>query len=104
MASVDRSTLLAFFRSTGGTKWKQSRNWNTNAELSQWHGVNVNEEGRVVKLVLDNNKLKGALNPSFRSSLGVVPMDISPQTRGTTSTKTREDNEHICEELSGTWR
>lgn len=60
MASTDRSALLALFRSTGGADaWHASTNWDTDAELSLWHGVGVNEEGRVVALWLDGNNLQG---------------------------------------------
>lgn len=61
MAWEDRAALVALFRSTGGTRWTKSNNWNTGADLSQWHGVEVNSEGRVVKLLLEKNNLKGIL-------------------------------------------
>lgn len=59
MASADRAALLALYRSTGGLNWRRSRNWNTEAELSQWYGVEVDDEGRVVKLKLDFLNLEG---------------------------------------------
>ena len=61
MASSDRAALVALYRSTGGTRWKQNRNWDTDAGLSQWHGVQVNHEGRVVHLLLEDNNLQGML-------------------------------------------
>ena len=42
---------------TDGPNWKESTKRNTNADLSEWHGVKVNEE--VVKLRLPRNKLRG---------------------------------------------
>jgi len=59
MAPADRAALLALYRSANGTGWSNNRNWDTEAELSQWHGVKVNEEGRVVKLRLGGNSLRG---------------------------------------------
>lgn len=60
MALADRAALSALFRSTNGTRWKYNCNWNTDAELSQWHGVMVNEaDGRVVGLDLRDNNLQG---------------------------------------------
>lgn len=59
MASSDRASLVALFRATGGTGWKRSDNWNTDADLSKWYGVKVNEHGRVVKLDLNRNNLQG---------------------------------------------
>ena len=61
MSSSDRAVLLALYRSTRGTRWEQNHNWNKDAELSRWHGVYVNGEGRVVKLLLQYNNLQGML-------------------------------------------
>lgn len=46
----DRDALLALFRATGGGNWTRNDNWGTDAELSTWFGVEVNDQGRVVKL------------------------------------------------------
>ncbi|CAN0454574.1 unnamed protein product [Ectocarpus fasciculatus] len=62
MSSGDRAALVALFRSTGGTQWKYSWNWDTDADLWQWHGVQVNDDGRVVMLILLNNNLEGILS------------------------------------------
>ncbi|CAN0162922.1 unnamed protein product [Scytosiphon promiscuus] len=56
---MDRDVLVAFFNATGGARWKKNSNWNTDATLSDWHGVEV-YQGRVVKLELSRNNLKGA--------------------------------------------
>ena len=59
MASADRDALLALYRSTDGPNWKRKDNWGTDAALSKWSGVTVNDEGRMVKLFLWNNNLRG---------------------------------------------
>ncbi|CAM9335067.1 unnamed protein product [Ectocarpus sp. 13 AM-2016] len=61
MSSEDRAALVALFRSTGGTRWNGKGNWDTDADLSQWHGVQVNNDGRVVYLVLISNNLRGSI-------------------------------------------
>ena len=61
MSSGDRAALVALFRSTGGPHWRGKRNWDTDADLSRWSGVTVNDDGRVVKLDLYDNNLKGIL-------------------------------------------
>ncbi|CAM9986747.1 unnamed protein product, partial [Ectocarpus fasciculatus] len=61
MASTDRAALLALFRSTRGSGWKNNKNWNTDAPLSEWYGVYVNGEGLVVKLRLNDNNLQGPI-------------------------------------------
>eukprot|EP00903_Cladosiphon_okamuranus_P021997 g20224.t1 len=58
-APTDRDALLALYRSTDGSNWKNSPNWGSGPHLSQWHGVKVNHQGRVVKLFLDTNNLRG---------------------------------------------
>ncbi|CAN0318444.1 unnamed protein product, partial [Scytosiphon promiscuus] len=59
MAPTDRDILVALYEATDGPNWTNSSNWNTDAELSEWYGVKLNGEGRVVKLSLNNNNLAG---------------------------------------------
>lgn len=59
MAQTDRKALVALYNATGGAEWKQSQGWSSNAALSQWYGVEVNTEGRVVSLSLGRNNLRG---------------------------------------------
>ncbi|CAN0240827.1 unnamed protein product, partial [Ectocarpus sp. 4 AP-2014] len=61
MSQTDREALVALYNATGGAEWKKNRNWNTSAALSQWHGVEMNFEGRVVKLTLRSNNLRGPI-------------------------------------------
>ncbi|CAN0466625.1 unnamed protein product, partial [Scytosiphon promiscuus] len=64
MASRDRHALIALYNATGGANWEDSTNWNTDAGLSEWYGVEVHE-GRVVKLSLHLNNLEGNPDPSL---------------------------------------
>ncbi|CAN0405328.1 unnamed protein product, partial [Ectocarpus sp. 13 AM-2016] len=57
---TDRDALVALYDATGGSNWKSSGNWNTDADLSKWHGINVNGQGRVVGVDLAANNLQGA--------------------------------------------
>lgn len=57
--SSDLEALRALFHSTNGANWKRKDNWNTDEELSAWYGVEVNDEGRVVKIHLMENGLHG---------------------------------------------
>lgn len=60
MTSTDRDALLALFHSTGGAHWTRKDNWGSDADLSQWEGIEkVNADGRVVKLSLWGNGLQG---------------------------------------------
>ncbi|CAM9463368.1 unnamed protein product, partial [Ectocarpus sp. 4 AP-2014] len=60
-ASTDRDALVALFISTNGANWTCNDNWDTDAELGTWHGVDVNERGRVVKLKLGLHNLRGPI-------------------------------------------
>lgn len=59
MASTDHAALAALFRSTNGAAWWFNNNWDTDAQLSTWHGVEVDHEDRLVKLGLTGNSLQG---------------------------------------------
>ena len=60
--SDDRACLAALYHSCGGPGWTRSDNWMIDDKpLSSWHGVEVDSEGRVTVLELQNNSLVGAL-------------------------------------------
>ncbi len=61
MASTDRDALIALHRSLDGENWGKRNNWDTDAALSQWHGIEVNDRGRVVVLKLSSNNIGGTL-------------------------------------------
>lgn len=56
---IDREVLVALYNATDGPNWKNSSGWSTNADLSDWYGVEVNSENRVVGLRLYSNNLQG---------------------------------------------
>lgn len=59
MAQTDREARVALYNATGGPSWKIKTNWDTDADLSKWYGVNINYQGRVVQLQLYDNNLRG---------------------------------------------
>ena len=59
MDAGDRTALIAIYQGTGGDAWLKKTGWGTDAPLSEWQGVSVDEEGRVVGLYLNNNNLVG---------------------------------------------
>ncbi|CAM9748841.1 unnamed protein product [Ectocarpus sp. 6 AP-2014] len=65
MASADRDALITLFHETRGANWREKDNWGTSEVLGTWYGVDVNAEGRVVKLSLYNNNLQGLLPPEL---------------------------------------
>ena len=62
---TDRAALTALFRATGGSGWMNSRNWLSDRPLGEWHGVETDAAGRVIRLVLFSNGLSGRLPPAL---------------------------------------
>lgn len=56
----DRTALMALYNALGGAGWTNHENWGSNKPLSQWHGVQV-EDNRVTALYLGNNNLTGEI-------------------------------------------
>ena len=57
----DRDVLIAFYHATNGANWLRNDNWLTDAPLDQWHGVVTDESGRVIRLDLSQNGLRGTI-------------------------------------------
>lgn len=61
MASTDRDLLIALI---GGGEWDH---WDTEADLSDWYGVKVSDQGRVVELDLSSCNLRGMSTATLRT-------------------------------------
>ena len=57
----ERAILIALYDATDGANWNNNTNWKTDKPLSEWHGVQTNDAGRVTGLRLDWNRLSGSL-------------------------------------------
>ena len=64
---TDRDALVALFNATNGPNWTNNDNWLSDQPLGQWHGVRVDEDGRVVSLSLAENQLRGEIPPILDS-------------------------------------
>ena len=60
-ADADRLVLTTLFDVTDGAGWIHDENWLTDLPLADWHGVGVDEEGRVTELDLEANNLVGPI-------------------------------------------
>ena len=63
----DRDILVAFYHATGGPDWRDDSNWLSDAPLESWHGVDVDGEGRVTRLLTGLNNLAGSIPPELGS-------------------------------------
>ncbi len=60
--ATDKAALVALYNATdGANSWTTKTNWTTDQALSSWSGVTTNSDGRVTRLVLNNNGLTGTL-------------------------------------------
>ncbi len=57
--SPDRPALAALYETTGGPNWTNNTNWLSDAPVAEWHGVDVDADGRVTGLALGGNNLAG---------------------------------------------
>lgn len=57
----DRDALVALYHATGGSTWKDNTNWLSEAPIGQWYGVQTDDDGKVVRLRLNSNRLSGQL-------------------------------------------
>ena len=60
-----QDALTALYQSTGGPDWFDNRNWGTRRPLKDWHGIIVDDDGRVTELNLGRNGLTGPIPPEL---------------------------------------
>ena len=57
----ERQDLARLYEAMGGASWGSSANWLTDAPLSSWYGIQVDEDGRVSGIDLRSNGLSGRI-------------------------------------------
>ena len=73
----DRDILVALYDATQGANWFQSENWLTNAGLKRWHGVSIDGNGRVIRMELQSNYLKGVIPPELGFLSHLEQLDLN---------------------------
>lgn len=82
----EREALIAFYEALGGPDWIERDFWLTDRPVGEWHGVETDSDGRVVRLTIYDNNLEGEMSPavcrlerlhtlhlSFNKISGVLP-------------------------------
>ena len=64
---ADREILETVYETLGGPDWFISDSWLTDRPLGDWHGVEVDDQGRVTGLSLTYNRLSGVIPPELGS-------------------------------------
>ena len=90
----EQTALVALYEALGGSDWIRSNNWLTDAPLGDWHGITVDDDGRVTELNLSRNDLTGPIPPEigkltrltelilpYNGLTGPIPPEIGKLTR-----------------------
>jgi len=60
----ERQALMTFYEALGGPDWIQRDFWGSDRPVGEWHGIETDAEGRVVRLTIYDNNLDGRLSPA----------------------------------------
>ena len=74
--ATDRAALEALYEATDGSNWITSTNWKTGEPLSAWHGVTTDAAGRVTRLSLSSNELRGAIPVELGGLANLRTLDL----------------------------
>ena len=75
--SVDRFKLVALYEATGGAEWTTSTGWMSHTPISEWFGVETDEEGLVTELTLSLNGLEGQIPSAIAGLSHLTSLDLS---------------------------
>ncbi|VXB70982.1 T9SS type A sorting domain-containing protein [Maribacter litoralis] len=70
----DKEALIALYYATDGPNWQ--RQWDLNAEITTWHGITTNSQGRVTELSLKSNNLNGTIPPEIQLLTELVKIEL----------------------------
>ncbi len=73
----DRDVLEALYHATGGPDWDHSDRWLTDLPIRLWYGVSTNSAGRVERLELRDNDLRGPIPPEIGKLRALTLLDLS---------------------------
>ena len=75
--SVDRAKLVALYQAAGGAEWIASTGWLSHAPISEWFGVETDEEGLVTELNLPFNELEGRIPAAIADLSRLTSLNLS---------------------------
>ena len=56
-----REVLKVFYEALDGDNWYNNTNWNTDAPLNQWYGLETDEDGFLTEIELWDNNINGSI-------------------------------------------
>ncbi len=76
-AELERVALMALYNATDGANWTNSTNWGSDRPLDEWHGVELNTDGRVVELDLMGLGLSGSIPAEIGDLVHLIELNLS---------------------------
>lgn len=73
---TERQSLVVFFNALDGNGWKDKTRWCSDEPISRWKGVHVDGSGRVKKIILDENLLKGHIPAEIGNFRNLRELDL----------------------------
>ena len=73
----DRDVLVELYHATGGPDWDHSFLWLTDQPVDYWYGVSVDSTGRVERLDLRDNDLRGPIPPEIGKLRALTFLELS---------------------------
>ena len=73
----DRIALETLYRALGGDEWTDNTNWLGGAPLGEWFGVETDAQGRVSRLILPENNLRGRIPAALGLLDALFSLDLS---------------------------
>ena len=75
--SLDRPVLTSLYHTTDGPNWIESGDWLSDRPIGEWYGVATDDEGRVIELLLGDNRLSGPIPPELGSLSNLLQLILS---------------------------
>ena len=72
----ERAALKDFYEATAGDNWANNAGWLGDAPVGEWHGVTVDDDGRVTQLRLRGNNLAGRIPSGLGSLADLTLLDL----------------------------
>ena len=74
--ATSKAALIEMYNATDGPNWKNNTNWLSDRPMDEWYGVRTDGTGRVIDLVLYNNKLRGQIPSELGSLSNLTRLDL----------------------------
>lgn len=74
--ATEKQVLIDFYKSLDGDNWTNNSNWCSDRPVGEWYGVSVDNDGYVIGVNLDDNKLKGSLHDDISKLAGLISLSL----------------------------